>query len=58
MAWEEYELYVGGPSHLYRGTYVIGTMGNHGLSDPDFTDSARTDTTDAQAVDPPAPRVS
>lgn len=33
-AWEEYELYVGGPSHLHEGTWVSGVMGSNGLENP------------------------
>jgi uncharacterized protein YozE (UPF0346 family) len=33
-AWREYELYVGGPSHLDKGAWVHGVTGSCGLTEP------------------------
>jgi uncharacterized protein YozE (UPF0346 family) len=33
-AWEEYELYVGGASHLQADTWVVGVTGAFGLEPP------------------------
>ena len=33
-AWKEYECYVGGQSHLRKGTWVHGVAGSNGLVPP------------------------
>ena len=33
-AWTEYELYVGGASHIKKGTWVYGVIGSMGLELP------------------------
>lgn len=34
-AWDEFELYVGGKSHLHKDTWVHGVAGNTGLESPE-----------------------
>jgi hypothetical protein len=33
-AWKEYELYVGGPSHINKGAWVSGVVSGKGLEVP------------------------
>jgi uncharacterized protein YozE (UPF0346 family) len=34
-AWNEFELYVGGKSHLHKGSWVSGVIGSNGLDPPE-----------------------